>query len=85
MSSQEYKSVGFVGLGLMGSPMVEHLAKKLPAETRIHVFDVVDDAVNKLCSNYPDKVVKGSSAKDVADKSVSRLRPIVIFIYYDQD
>ncbi|KAF2221516.1 NAD binding domain of 6-phosphogluconate dehydrogenase-domain-containing protein [Elsinoe ampelina] len=65
----EFKTVGFIGLGLMGKPMAGHLAKKLPADTRIHVFDISKDVVQDLASQYPDKVVVGANAKDVADKS----------------
>lgn len=66
-------SVGFVGLGLMGKPMVENIAKKLPAGSRIHVYDVVKAAVDELCSSYPDTIVRCTSAKDVTEKSVCSL------------
>lgn len=70
MSSFEYRTLGFIGLGAMGAPMVGHLAKKLPEETRIYIFDVVDTLMDELCKKYPGKVYKGSNAKDVAEKSV---------------
>lgn len=70
--ASSFKSVGFIGLGLMGKPMAGHLATKLPAETRVYIFDVVPDAVKQLCSEHPDKVFEGASAKDVADKAVRR-------------
>jgi pyrroline-5-carboxylate reductase len=71
MSESEFKTLGFVGLGAMGKPMLEHLANKLPAESRVYVFDVVQDAIEDVCSRYPDKVLRASSAKDVAQKAVS--------------
>ncbi|KAL1610118.1 hypothetical protein SLS60_001783 [Paraconiothyrium brasiliense] len=71
MSGSEFKNLGFIGLGAMGKPMLVHLANKLPAESRIHVFDVVEEAMNEVCSQYPDRVFKASSAKDVAQKSVT--------------
>ncbi len=67
-------SVGFIGLGLMGKPMVVNLAKKLPPGSRIHVHDVVAAAVDELCSSYPDTVVRCTSAKDVTEKSVRMSR-----------
>jgi 3-hydroxyisobutyrate dehydrogenase-like beta-hydroxyacid dehydrogenase len=70
MVSFEYRSVGFIGLGAMGKPMAGHLANKLPPETLIYVFDVVQAAVDELCAEFPNKVVKSSNAKDVAEKSV---------------
>ncbi|UPX20238.1 3-hydroxyisobutyrate dehydrogenase [Ascochyta rabiei] len=50
----------------MGKPMLEHLANKLPKESRIWVFDVVEQVVDEVCAAYPDRVFKGKSAKDVA-------------------
>lgn len=70
MVSFEYRAVGFIGLGAMGKPMAGHLAKKLPADTLIYVFDVVQSAVDELCSEFPNKVVKSGNAKEVAEKSV---------------
>ncbi|PSK43655.1 hypothetical protein B9Z65_7169 [Elsinoe australis] len=64
-----FKSIGFIGLGLMGKPMAGHLAAKLPAETRIYVYDISQKAVEELVSAHKDKVSAGSSAKDVADRS----------------
>lgn len=71
MSSPNFQNVGFIGLGLMGKPMAGHLATKLPAETRIHVFDVIRDAVEELCSDHPEKVFEAAHAKEVADRSVN--------------
>lgn len=71
MSESEFKTLGFVGLGAMGRPMLVHLANKLPAESRIYVFDVVEQAINEVCSQYPGRVLRASSAKDVAQQAVS--------------
>lgn len=76
MVSFEYRSVGFIGLGAMGKPMAGHLANKLPPETLIYVFDVVQAAVDELCAEFPNRVVKSSNAKDVAEKSVRIARAI---------
>lgn len=66
----EFKKLGFIGLGAMGRPMLEHLANKLPSESRIWVYDVFEKVVDELCSQYPDRVLKGKSAKDVAQQVV---------------
>ena len=68
----EFKTLGFIGLGAMGRPMLVHLANKLPAESRIYVFDVVESVVDEVCADFPNRVFKGTSAKDVAEKVVSK-------------
>ncbi|KAK3356557.1 NAD binding domain of 6-phosphogluconate dehydrogenase-domain-containing protein [Lasiosphaeria hispida] len=62
-------SVGFIGLGVMGKPMVVNLATKLPPGSRIHVHDIVVAAVDQLVASFPDTVVKCASAADVTAKS----------------
>jgi 3-hydroxyisobutyrate dehydrogenase-like beta-hydroxyacid dehydrogenase len=69
----EFNKLGFIGLGAMGKPMVTHLANKLPPESRIWVYDVVQDVMDDICAEFPERVVKGASAKDVAQQVVSRL------------
>lgn len=71
--SFEFRTLGFIGLGAMGKPMVVHLANKLPPESRIYVFDVVEKVVDDLCAQFPNRVLKGSSAKDVAQQVVSHV------------
>lgn len=70
MPGFEYTNLGFIGIGAMGQPMIGHLATKLPAETEIHIYDISDEVVQKVCDAYPGRISKGSSAKDVANKSV---------------
>jgi 3-hydroxyisobutyrate dehydrogenase-like beta-hydroxyacid dehydrogenase len=70
-SSYGFKKLGFIGLGAMGRPMVSHLARKLPSESRIWLYDVVETIVDELCAEFPEKVVKGRNAKDVAQQVVS--------------
>jgi 3-hydroxyisobutyrate dehydrogenase len=67
----EFRTLGFIGLGAMGKPMLVHLANKLPAESRLYVFDVVEKVVDEVCADFPDRVVKCTSARDVAQKVVS--------------
>jgi 3-hydroxyisobutyrate dehydrogenase len=65
-------SIGFIGLGAMGMWMAVHLAEKLPESTKLQVYDIVPALVEELYSQYPNKIIKASSPKGVADKSVRR-------------
>lgn len=71
MDLTQVSGIGFVGLGAMGLPMAGHLANKLPGHIRLFVYDINQDSVNQLHNDYPDRVVKASSAKDATDQSVS--------------
>ncbi|KXX75583.1 3-hydroxyisobutyrate dehydrogenase, mitochondrial, partial [Madurella mycetomatis] len=62
-------SVGFIGLGAMGKPMVINLAKNLPPNSQIYVHDTVDAPVDEICTRMPGIVVKSASAREVAEKS----------------
>ncbi|KAF1950474.1 3-hydroxyisobutyrate dehydrogenase mitochondrial precursor [Byssothecium circinans] len=64
--SPQFKTLGFIGLGAMGKPMLVHLANKLSPESRIFVFDVVEQAIDEMCTQFPNRVFKGKSARDVA-------------------
>jgi 3-hydroxyisobutyrate dehydrogenase len=66
-----FEKLGFIGLGAMGKPMVTHLANKLPPTSRIWVYDVVQEVVEDLCADFPERVVKGANARDVAEHVVS--------------
>ncbi|KAF2119449.1 3-hydroxyisobutyrate dehydrogenase mitochondrial precursor [Lophiotrema nucula] len=63
-----FSTLGFIGLGAMGRPMLVHLANKLPPDSRIYVFDVVEQVVDEVCDQFPERILKGSSAKDVAQQ-----------------
>lgn len=69
MGSVGANHVGFVGLGAMGLPMAGHLANKLPEETHVYVFDVVQSLLDQICQQHPSKVTACSSAKEVAERS----------------
>ncbi|KAK0702222.1 NAD binding domain of 6-phosphogluconate dehydrogenase-domain-containing protein [Lasiosphaeris hirsuta] len=62
-------SVGFIGLGVMGKPMVVNLAAKLPPGSLIHVHDIVAAVVDELVASFPGIVVRCASAADVTSKS----------------
>jgi len=66
--SHEFRKLGFIGLGAMGKPMLSHLANKLPEESRIWVYDVVEQMVDDACAEFPGRVLKAKSAKDVAQQ-----------------
>ena len=51
--------IGFVGLGIMGEPMVGHLAA---AGNELAVFDVNAEAVGRVVVNYPEVTVAESPA-----------------------
>jgi len=55
--------LGFIGLGIMGKPMADHL---LAAGHTVNVYDVVSEAVKELASKG---AVACSSSKEVAEKS----------------
>ena len=70
MDLPSISGLGFVGLGAMGLPMARHLAAKLPDNIQVFVFDINPSSVEELYDQYPHRVVKCASAKQVADRSV---------------
>ena len=72
MELSKISGLGFVGLGAMGLPMAGHLAAKLPENVHLYVHDVNQSAMEELYKKSPDRTTKCSSAKEVADKSVSQ-------------
>ncbi|EXJ79112.1 hypothetical protein A1O3_08613 [Capronia epimyces CBS 606.96] len=69
MDVSKISGLGFIGLGAMGLPMAGHLAAKLPEHIKVFVYDINPASVDQLQQEYPNRIVKGASAKDVADKS----------------
>lgn len=67
-----YTTVGFIGLGTMGYPMAENLVKKLPRKTKICVYDISEEALVRIMANNEGRVYLCHTAKDVAEKSVSK-------------
>lgn len=66
----DFRKLGFIGLGAMGKPMLVHLANKLPKESQIYVFDVLEEAMDEVCKEFPSRVFKSTSAKNVAEQVV---------------
>ena len=40
------KSIGWIGLGLMGYPMATNLIKKMDKDTHFYIYDVVQESVD---------------------------------------
>jgi len=79
-------SIGFVGLGAMGKPMVTNLAKALAQGSHIHVYDVVSAPMDELSESFPETIVKCGSPKEVTEKSVSlsaTIHPVVHMASFD--
>ena len=66
------KSIGWIGLGLMGIPMATNLVRKTEKNTKFFVFDVVKESVDKFLELEEGKgrIEACASSKEVADKSV---------------
>lgn len=73
MDTSKPSFVGFVGLGTMGLPMADNLITKLPAGSKIFVYDIFADSVNRFKAQHPDSVVPCASAKEVTENAVSLL------------
>lgn len=63
-------SVGFIGLGVMGSPMAINIAGKLPNGMRLHVYDINEAAIDHVCSRSKGNVHKSTGAVHLAAESV---------------
>ncbi len=60
----QYKSIGFIGLGVMGEPICRNLVKKSGA--RVTAFDLSPEPLRRL---REEGVVVATSVADVVDKS----------------
>ncbi|KAI8711207.1 hypothetical protein NCS52_01496500 [Fusarium sp. LHS14.1] len=61
---------GVIGLGIIGYGMAANLRKKLPSSTTLHVFDINQEAIQRLISEFGSygKIGVASSAKDLSSK-----------------
>ena len=66
-------NVGWIGLGIMGMPMVRNLLAKMKDHTQFYVYDVVQESIDNLVQDGQGRVHARSSSKDVADHSVWQL------------
>jgi len=67
------ENVGWIGLGIMGMPMVRNLLAKMKDNTKFYVYDVVQESIDQLVRDGQGRVHACSSSKDVADNSVWHL------------
>ncbi|KAK3043941.1 hypothetical protein LTS18_002598, partial [Coniosporium uncinatum] len=66
MAAERY---GFIGLGLMGLPMIRNLIKKTDDHTKFFVYDVSESAVQELCEEQKGRVTGCKNSKEVAENS----------------
>jgi pyrroline-5-carboxylate reductase len=67
------QNIGFVGVGAMGKAMVVNFARKSICGTRIFIHDINEAVVTELCTAHAGTIIKCSSAKEVAEKTVRYL------------
>ncbi|KAF2009420.1 hypothetical protein BU24DRAFT_467801 [Aaosphaeria arxii CBS 175.79] len=67
MGLLEARTIGFIGLGAMGSPMARRIAEKLPPGSQMYVYDVVQPPMDAISEAFPGKIVKAVSPKHVAE------------------
>ena len=73
------RSIGFIGLGAMGNPMLQNLVSKLPLTSTVFVHDVDDQAVDEVIKwsigrlgfSESRSFCKADNAKDLAEECVS--------------
>jgi 3-hydroxyisobutyrate dehydrogenase-like beta-hydroxyacid dehydrogenase len=70
MAAEKYKSVGFIGLGNMGLPMLENLIQKMSDATKFYIHDISSELLEQTTSKYSGKVEAMKNAKEVAERSV---------------
>ena len=63
-------NVGWIGLGIMGLPMVRNLLKQMDSSTNFYVYDVVRESIDKFVEDGQGRVHACGSSKEVADNSV---------------
>ena len=69
------EQIGFVGLGIMGRPMVRNLMK---AGYSVTVYDIVADAVEELAS---EGAIPATSSDEVASVSYTHLTlPTILLV-----
>lgn len=64
------QKVGWIGLGIMGLPMVRNLLGKMDNQTQFYVYDVVQKSIDDFVKDGKGRVHACSSSKEVADHSV---------------
>ncbi|PLB45495.1 hypothetical protein P170DRAFT_449183 [Aspergillus steynii IBT 23096] len=62
---------GVIGLGIIGYGIASNLRKKLPSSTTLYVFDINQDCIQRLITEFGSygRIEVASSAKDLASKT----------------
>ncbi|KJS20961.1 MAG: 2-hydroxy-3-oxopropionate reductase [Hoeflea sp. BRH_c9] len=66
MNSSIHAAIGFIGLGVMGSPMCRNLIRKAP-NSRITVFDRSADATNRIADEGAESAANATELVGKAD------------------
>jgi 3-hydroxyisobutyrate dehydrogenase len=64
------KKIGWIGLGIMGLPMVRNMLAKMESDTDFYVYDVIQESIEKLVQEGQGRVHACNGSKEVADNSV---------------
>ena len=64
------KSIGWIGLGLMGLPMARNLLKKMDSGTQFYVYDVVQESMDVFVADGGGRAKGCKNAKEVAEAAV---------------
>jgi 3-hydroxyisobutyrate dehydrogenase len=67
------KKIGWIGLGIMGLPMVRNMLAKMESDTQFYVYDVIQKSIDEFVQDGQGRVHACSSSKEVADNSVYHL------------
>ncbi|KAF3765549.1 hypothetical protein M406DRAFT_38177 [Cryphonectria parasitica EP155] len=69
--NQEPLFVGFIGLGTMGFPMASNLITKLPDGSKMYIYDVSADAMNRFKEKHSESVISCSSSKEATENATT--------------
>jgi 3-hydroxyisobutyrate dehydrogenase len=67
------KKIGWIGLGIMGLPMVRNMLAKMESDTQFYVYDVIQKSIDEFVQDGQGRVHACISSREVADNSVCRL------------
>jgi 3-hydroxyisobutyrate dehydrogenase len=70
------RKIGWIGLGIMGLPMVRNMLAKMECDTHFYVYDVIQKSIDEFVQDGQGRVHACNSSKEVADNSVRRLLAI---------
>jgi 3-hydroxyisobutyrate dehydrogenase len=71
------KKIGWIGLGIMGLPMVRNMLAKMENDTQFYIYDVIQKSIDEFVQDGQGRVHACSSSKEVADDSVCHLSALI--------